>query len=58
MVIEVNTDMERQWGEAEVLALISVWEALVGKHVGDRTSFDSISERLRVLGVPRSWKEC
>lgn len=58
-MVEVNSGVERQWGEAEVLALMSVWEELGAQHMAEsRATFESISERLRRLSVVRSWREC
>ncbi|XP_029003404.1 multifunctional protein ADE2 isoform X1 [Betta splendens] len=57
--VEENGSVERQWGEAEVLALMSVWDEVGAQHVADsRTTFELISERLRRLSVARSWWEC
>nr|XP_046246702.1 uncharacterized protein LOC124060149 isoform X2 [Scatophagus argus] len=51
--------VERQWGEAEVLALMSVWDEVGAQHVAEsRATFELISERLRKLSVVRSWWEC
>lgn len=51
--------VERQWGEAEVLALVSVWDEVGAQHVAEsRATFELISERLRRLSVVRSWWEC
>lgn len=50
---------ERQWGEAEVLALLSVWDDVGAQHVAEsRATFELISERLRRLSIVRSWWEC
>ncbi|XP_031724333.1 uncharacterized protein LOC116394995 [Anarrhichthys ocellatus] len=51
---------ERQWGEKEVLALVSAWDEEVGapRAADSRTAFQSISERLRRLSVVRGWWEC
>lgn len=50
---------ERQWGEAEVLALLSVWDEVGAQHVAEsRATFELISERLRRLNIVRSWWEC
>lgn len=50
---------ERQWGEAEVLALLSVWDEVGAQHVAEsRATFELISERLRRLSIVRSWWEC
>ncbi|XP_076582498.1 bifunctional phosphoribosylaminoimidazole carboxylase/phosphoribosylaminoimidazole succinocarboxamide synthetase [Chaetodon auriga] len=58
-VAEEKGSVERQWGEAEVLALMSVWDELGAQHVAEsRTTFELISERLRRLSVARSWWEC
>ncbi|XP_071371671.1 bifunctional phosphoribosylaminoimidazole carboxylase/phosphoribosylaminoimidazole succinocarboxamide synthetase isoform X1 [Centroberyx affinis] len=58
-VVEVNAAVERQWGEAEALALMSVWEEVGAQHMGEsRATFELISERLRRLSVLRSWREC
>lgn len=58
-VVEEKGSMERQWGEAEVLALMSVWDELGAQHVAEsRATFELISERLRRLSVVRSWWEC
>ncbi|XP_078115810.1 bifunctional phosphoribosylaminoimidazole carboxylase/phosphoribosylaminoimidazole succinocarboxamide synthetase isoform X1 [Sander vitreus] len=58
-VAEENGSVERQWGEAEVLALMSVWDEVGAQHVAEsRTTFELISERLRRLSVVRSWWEC
>ncbi|CAG5862394.1 unnamed protein product [Menidia menidia] len=57
--VEEKGSLERQWGEAEVLALISVWEEIGAQHVAEsRATFELISERLRRLSVARSWREC
>ncbi|XP_030583454.1 uncharacterized protein LOC115779111 isoform X1 [Archocentrus centrarchus] len=56
---EEKGSVERQWGEAEVLALLSVWDEVGAQHVAEsRTTFEVISERLRRLSVVRSWREC
>ncbi|XP_051233310.1 multifunctional protein ADE2 isoform X1 [Dicentrarchus labrax] len=58
-VVEDKGSVERQWGEAEVMALMSVWDELGAQHVSEsRTTFELISERLRRLSVVRSWWEC
>ncbi|XP_029905156.1 bifunctional phosphoribosylaminoimidazole carboxylase/phosphoribosylaminoimidazole succinocarboxamide synthetase isoform X2 [Myripristis murdjan] len=58
-VVEVSAAVERQWGEADVLALMSVWEEVGAQHIGEsRSTFELISERLRRLSVVRSWREC
>ncbi|XP_049443364.1 multifunctional protein ADE2 isoform X2 [Epinephelus fuscoguttatus] len=58
-VAEEKGSVERQWGEAEVLALMSVWDEVGAQHVAEsRTTFELISERLRRLSVVRSWWEC
>ncbi|XP_045899429.1 multifunctional protein ADE2 isoform X1 [Micropterus dolomieu] len=58
-VVEGKGSVERQWGEAEVLALMSVWDEVGAQHVAEsRTTFELISERLRRLSVVRSWWEC
>lgn len=58
-MVEVNAAVERQWGEADVLALMSVWEEVGAQHIGEsRSTFELISERLRRLSVVRSWREC
>lgn len=49
----------RQWGEAEVLALLSVWDEVGAQHVAEsRATFELISERLRRLSIVRNWWEC
>lgn len=49
----------RQWGEAEVLALVAAWDEAAGAGAGaSRAAFESISERLRRLSVARGWWEC
>ncbi|XP_008305386.1 zinc finger and SCAN domain-containing protein 20 [Cynoglossus semilaevis] len=59
VVVDEKTSVERQWGEAEVLALMSVWDEVGAQHVADtRATFELISERLRRLSVMRSWWEC
>lgn len=59
VVVEEKGSVERQWGEAEVLALLSVWDEVGAQHVAEsRTTFELISERLRRLSVVRSWWEC
>lgn len=59
VVVDEKTLVERQWGEAEVLALMSVWDEVGAQHVADtRATFELISERLRRLSVMRSWWEC
>lgn len=58
-VAEENGVAERQWGEAEVLALLSVWDQVGAQHVAEsRATFELISERLRRLSIVRSWWEC
>ncbi|XP_072246035.1 bifunctional phosphoribosylaminoimidazole carboxylase/phosphoribosylaminoimidazole succinocarboxamide synthetase isoform X2 [Leuresthes tenuis] len=58
-VVDEKGSVERQWGEAEVLALISVWDEIGAQHVAEsRVTFELISERLRRLSVVRSWREC
>ncbi|KAG8003450.1 Multifunctional protein ADE2 [Nibea albiflora] len=58
-VVEEKGSVERQWGEAEVLALMTVWDEVGAQHVAEsRTTFELISERLRRLSVARSWWEC
>ncbi|XP_059196631.1 multifunctional protein ADE2 isoform X1 [Centropristis striata] len=58
-VAEEKGSVERQWGEAEVLALMSMWDEVGAQHVAEsRTTFELISERLRRLSVVRSWWEC
>ncbi|XP_008280202.1 bifunctional phosphoribosylaminoimidazole carboxylase/phosphoribosylaminoimidazole succinocarboxamide synthetase [Stegastes partitus] len=58
-LVEDKGSVDRQWGEAEVLALISVWDEVGAQHVAEsRTTFELISERLRRLSVVRSWREC
>lgn len=58
-VVEEKGSLERLWGEAEVLALMSVWDEVGAQHVAEsRTTFELISERLRRLSVVRSWWEC
>nr|XP_043873583.1 multifunctional protein ADE2 isoform X1 [Solea senegalensis] len=58
-VVEEKGSVERQWGEAEVPALMSVWDEVGAQHVTEsRTTFELISERLRRLSVVRSWWEC
>ncbi|XP_068176130.1 bifunctional phosphoribosylaminoimidazole carboxylase/phosphoribosylaminoimidazole succinocarboxamide synthetase [Antennarius striatus] len=58
-VIEEKGLVERQWGEAEVLALVSVWDEVLSQHaVESRATYDLISERLRRLSIVRSWWEC
>lgn len=57
--VEEKGSVERQWGEAEVLALMSVWDEVGAQHVAEsRTTFELISERLRRLSVVRGWWEC
>ncbi|KAI3369009.1 hypothetical protein L3Q82_025981 [Scortum barcoo] len=59
VVEEERGSVERQWGEAEVLALMTVWDEVGAQHVAEsRTTFELISERLRRLSVVRSWWEC
>nr|XP_057928972.1 multifunctional protein ADE2 [Doryrhamphus excisus] len=56
---EGGGSMERPWGEAEVLALVSVWDEVVAQHGAQSTvTFQLISERLRRLSVVRSWRDC
>ncbi|XP_011472067.2 multifunctional protein ADE2 [Oryzias latipes] len=51
--------VERQWGEAEVLALVAAWDEIGTQHVAEnRVTFELISERLRRLSVVRTWREC
>ncbi|XP_069006761.1 bifunctional phosphoribosylaminoimidazole carboxylase/phosphoribosylaminoimidazole succinocarboxamide synthetase isoform X1 [Embiotoca jacksoni] len=58
-VVEDKGSVERQWGEAEVLSLVSVWDEVGAQHVAEsRGTFELISERLRRLSVVRSWREC
>lgn len=58
-VVEVKAAVERQWGDAEVLALMTVWDQVGAQHTAEhRTTFELISERLRRLSVVRSWWEC
>ncbi|XP_063747319.1 multifunctional protein ADE2 isoform X3 [Eleginops maclovinus] len=58
-VAEEKGSVERQWGETEVLALMSVWDEVGAQHVAEsRATFELISERLRRLSVVRSWWEC
>lgn len=58
-VAEEKGSAERQWGEAEVLALLSVWDEVGAQHVAEsRATFELISERLRRLSIVRSWWEC
>lgn len=58
-VVEEKGPAERQWGEAEALALVSVWDEVGAEHVAEsRATFELISERLRRLSVVRSWWEC
>ncbi|XP_035593066.1 multifunctional protein ADE2 isoform X1 [Oncorhynchus keta] len=60
--VEVEeTGAAGQWGEAEVLALLSVWGELgAAQHSGvsSRATFECISEQLRGLSVLRDWREC
>ena len=57
--VEEKSPVERQWGEAEVLALISVWDEIGAQHVAEnRATFELISERLRRLSFVRGWREC
>ncbi|XP_074524396.1 bifunctional phosphoribosylaminoimidazole carboxylase/phosphoribosylaminoimidazole succinocarboxamide synthetase [Halichoeres trimaculatus] len=59
VVVEDKGSVERQWGEAEVLALMSVWDEVGAQHVAEsRSTFELISERLRRLSIVRSWWEC
>ncbi|TKS74989.1 Multifunctional protein ADE2 [Collichthys lucidus] len=59
VLVEENGSMERHWGEAEVLALRTVWDEVGAQHVAEsRATFELISERLRRLSVARSWWEC
>ncbi|XP_069378487.1 bifunctional phosphoribosylaminoimidazole carboxylase/phosphoribosylaminoimidazole succinocarboxamide synthetase isoform X2 [Paralichthys olivaceus] len=58
-VAQEKSSVERQWGDAEVLALMSVWDEVGAQHVTEsRATFELISERLRRLSVVRSWWEC
>ncbi|KAF7667692.1 hypothetical protein LDENG_00052860 [Lucifuga dentata] len=58
-VVEVKAVVEREWGEAEVLALVTVWDEVGAQHTAEsRATFELISERLRRLSVVRSWWEC
>ncbi|KAM4739272.1 bifunctional phosphoribosylaminoimidazole carboxylase/phosphoribosylaminoimidazole succinocarboxamide synthetase isoform 1-T1 [Anableps anableps] len=58
-LVEEKGSMERPWGEAEVLALVSVWDEVGAQHGAEsRGTFELISERLRRLSVVRSWREC
>lgn len=55
---EGEGSVERQWGEVQVLSLLSVWDQGGHQHVVEnRSTFEGISERLRRLSVVRSWKE-
>ncbi|XP_012721867.3 multifunctional protein ADE2 [Fundulus heteroclitus] len=59
VVVEERGSKERPWGEAEALALVSVWEEVGAQHGAEsRARFELISERLRRLSVVRSWREC
>lgn len=59
VVVEDKGSVERKWGEAEVLALMSVWDEVGAQHVAEsRSTFELISERLRRLSIVRSWWEC
>lgn len=58
-MVEERGSADRQWGEDEVLALLSVWDEVGAEHVAEsRATFELISERLRRLSVVRSWWEC
>lgn len=58
-MLEERGSADRQWGEDEVLALLSVWDEVGAEHVAEsRATFELISERLRRLSVVRSWWEC
>lgn len=58
-MVEERVSAERQWGEDEALALLSVWDEVGAEHVAEsRATFELISERLRRLSVVRSWWEC
>lgn len=58
-MVEERGSAERQWGEDEALALLSVWDEVGAEHVAEsRATFELISERLRRLSVVRSWWEC
>lgn len=58
-VIEEKGSVQRQWGEADVLALMSVWDDVGAQHRPEsRTTYELISERLRRLSVVRSWRDC
>lgn len=58
-VVEEPGSVDKQWGDTEILALISVWDEIGAKHGADsRATFELISERLRRLSVVRSWREC
>lgn len=58
-VVEEKGPAQRQWGEAETLDLVSVWDEVGAEHVAEsRATFELISERLRRLSVVRSWWEC
>ncbi|XP_043984268.1 multifunctional protein ADE2 isoform X1 [Gambusia affinis] len=59
VVVEEQGSPERPWGEAEVLALVSVWDEVGAKPGAEsRGTFELISERLRRLSVARGWREC
>lgn len=59
VVVEEHGSPERPWGEAEVLALVSVWDEVGAKPGAEsRSTFELISERLRRLSVARGWREC
>lgn len=58
-VTKENGLVETQWGEAEVIALVSVWNEVGAQHLAEsRGTYELISERLRRLSVVRSWWEC
>ncbi|KAK6313949.1 hypothetical protein J4Q44_G00154080 [Coregonus suidteri] len=61
-IVEVEeTGAAGQWGEAEVLALLSVWGELgAAQHSGvcSRATFECISEQLKGLNVLHGWREC
>ncbi|CAJ1060008.1 uncharacterized protein LOC109991474 [Xyrichtys novacula] len=59
VVVDDKGLVEKQWEEAEVLALISVWDEVGAQHVSEsRSTYELISERLRRLSIVRKWWEC
>ncbi|KAJ8397541.1 hypothetical protein AAFF_G00438170 [Aldrovandia affinis] len=60
----MEAEAGRPWTEEEVRSLLAVWtdqnveQGLRGGWGQDRAVFTSVSSRLQVLGVARSWRQC